>query len=407
MDTVQSPTVAVAAARKASRNVLPIDGPDEMDKTFEDPEAVIPKRVAVPEVVNIRSAPASLVSRRSDARHKIVRTTPGQAGLFAAKAPVVAPAAPPVALTTTPVSRVMPPLRPVDAEVKVEAKRFSGESVVAILPPAALEKRKVCLLLPMYKATSPATVVSLLGNWDRDTMGMFMNSGNALISEARNQLADSFLRSKFEWALWVDDDMILPSGSPGMFRKYTGWRDFPEDMAGHITINRLLSHGQSLVGAFCSGRNPWSRVTFSSAARDPAVAAEVRTLKQRELRAVDWVGTGVLLMHRSVLEDIQRHFPHLAPVGSPTKPGVWRFFSPTADGAYSALEAVAAAERLEDAKAAVESFRVASSAQHGVAGEDVMFCHRARASGHQPYVDLGLVCGHIGNAVYGPQNTTG
>jgi hypothetical protein len=35
-------------------------------------------------------------------------------------------------------------------------------------------------------------------------------------------------------------------------------------------------------------------------------------------------------------------------------------------------------------------------------GEDVSFCLRAAAAGHQPHVDMGLVCGHIGYQCFGP-----
>ena len=34
-------------------------------------------------------------------------------------------------------------------------------------------------------------------------------------------------------------------------------------------------------------------------------------------------------------------------------------------------------------------------------GEDVTFCIRAAAAGHQPHVDLGLICGHQGSKIYG------
>jgi len=38
-------------------------------------------------------------------------------------------------------------------------------------------------------------------------------------------------------------------------------------------------------------------------------------------------------------------------------------------------------------------------------GEDVIFCHRARQAGHQPYVDLDCVAGHCGSHVYGFDST--
>jgi len=39
------------------------------------------------------------------------------------------------------------------------------------------------------------------------------------------------------------------------------------------------------------------------------------------------------------------------------------------------------------------------------AGEDVQFCTRAAQAGHQPHVDLGVVCAHVGGMAFGPRNT--
>lgn len=71
------------------------------------------------------------------------------------------------------------------------------------------------------------------------------------------------------------------------------------------------------------------------------------------------------------------------------------------NGPMTGEKAFEAYEMLE--KAAAEA-RV--SAALGV-GEDVIFCRRAMAAGHQPFLDMGLLVGHAGHCVYGPHNTTG
>jgi hypothetical protein len=38
-------------------------------------------------------------------------------------------------------------------------------------------------------------------------------------------------------------------------------------------------------------------------------------------------------------------------------------------------------------------------------GEDAIFGVRADKCGHPTYVDMSIVCGHIGGAIYGPHNT--
>jgi hypothetical protein len=40
-------------------------------------------------------------------------------------------------------------------------------------------------------------------------------------------------------------------------------------------------------------------------------------------------------------------------------------------------------------------------------GEDVAFATRAKQAGHQSWVDLSVIVGHIGSCSYGPHNTNG
>lgn len=39
-------------------------------------------------------------------------------------------------------------------------------------------------------------------------------------------------------------------------------------------------------------------------------------------------------------------------------------------------------------------------------GEDVQLSTRAKESGHQPFVDCGLIIGHAGTTIFGPYNTS-
>jgi hypothetical protein len=64
-----------------------------------------------------------------------------------------------------------------------------------------------------------------------------------------------------------------------------------------------------------------------------------------------------------VFEDIAKKFPELAPK-TPDKP--FDYFHPMSSGE----------------------------------GEDVSFCKRATAAGHQPHIDLGLPVFHVGYKVY-------
>src|SRR6187431_72524 len=94
-------------------------------------------------------------------------------------------------------------------------------------PTPLVENRKVFIALPSYKTMHPKTAFSLLSLMDRRRMAASLDYGDAFIAHSRNKLADAFLRSKLDWMLTVDDDMILPAGNAAMFQSFLG-RSVPE-----------------------------------------------------------------------------------------------------------------------------------------------------------------------------------
>jgi hypothetical protein len=124
-----------------------------------------------------------------------------------------------------------------------------------------------------------------------------------------------------------------------------------------------------------------------------------------------------MLIHRNVFLDIEATFPALARKPSANgvleKSGHW-FTSSEHDLVESTKEALRVLNegRTADTVRVIEARRILDactkkSAMHSKlgTGEDVQFCIRAAQAGHQPHVDLGLVCGHIGNTCFGPRNT--
>jgi hypothetical protein len=236
-----------------------------------------------------------------------------------------------------------------------------------------------------------------------------LHYGDAFVAHSRNSSADLFLSTDLEWMLTIDDDMVVPFGHAGWYKANTGF-DFPEKFLGFNALDRLLSHGKTLVGALYFGRHPKGPPVYNEGASDAQEAAFARSGPHDKVKATRWVGTGCMLIHRKVFEDIEKTFPELARNGK--KGGNWFTSSEVSlldrvtkirdslmNGPMDGRKAYAALEGLQSA------ISVARHENPLGSGEDVSFCLRAAAAGHVPHVDMGLICGHVGSCVYGPKNT--
>lgn len=285
--------------------------------------------------------------------------------------------------------------------------------------------KKLVLLLPWYKETSPVTAFSILGLLERDKMGALLRHNDAFIAHSRNTLADQFIQTGAEWSLSIDSDMVIPWGNAAWFNHFTGF-NLPEKYAGKHLANALLSHNKTIVGATYFGRNPKGRAMYYEAMLStPESIAENARVRQGpidELKPVEWCATGALLVHRQVFLDIREKFPNLAPK-HPSEP--WHYFTNANDAAINrvvslseqtalALQHVREGKLdisqlekfLEDVRLQLEETKVADIRDSRMAmGEDQVLGRRAKIAGHQSYVDLSVHCGHIGNACYGFNST--
>lgn len=273
------------------------------------------------------------------------------------------------------------------------------------IPTPPVSDKKVTILLPWYKTSSPITTFALLGLLDKARMAVMLNFDDAFVAHARNKLSDNFLSTKSQIALMVDDDMVIPWGNAAWHNQFSGF-NLPDQFAGLNTVDRLLSHRKTLVGALYWGRRPGGRPVYAEGRNDKEF---LRRGPHDECRPTRWVGTGCMLIHRSVFEDIEKKFPHLAR-NSEGKGGNW-FTSSEHDlkeGAFKVLdvlddESASVAARVAKSREMLRDLQAKTQAHSKLGtGEDVQFCIRAAQAGHQPHVDLGLVCGHIGSKVYGP-----
>lgn len=271
------------------------------------------------------------------------------------------------------------------------------------------EGKKIAILLPWYREAHPLTAFSLMGLIDRAKCMVIMSFGDAFISHSRNKLATQFLKTGVEWCFWADSDMIFPFGNPKWFNAYSQF-NLPDKFAGMHTFNRLLSHNKSLVGGTYFGRRWGGRPVYAEGASQKDEAARIRRGPVDTIKPTRWVGTGAMLCNRQVFLDIEKEFPHLARVEE--KAGHW--FTPSEhdllEASIDALEilndkGVSEIARISKVRELLHNGRGKSMAHSKLGmGEDVQFCIRAAQCGHQPYVDLGLFCGHLGDLCFGPKS---
>jgi hypothetical protein len=266
------------------------------------------------------------------------------------------------------------------------------------------------LVMPWYKTTNPQTAFCVGQLMDKRRTAALLNFGDAFVVHSRNSCADHFLQSSLDYMLTIDDDMIVPFGNAQWFNAHTGF-NFSEPFASFNAIDRLLSHGKSLVGALYFGRYRTANPMYNEGAATAEEGAFARRAPHNLLKPTRWVGTGCMLIHRQVFEDIEKKFPKLAR-GPDGKGGNWftstehelldrvnRIRAMLAQGPMTGEKCLKAYELLEAASSAAQN-----NSSLGM-GEDVAFCVRAKEAGHQPFVDMGLCCGHIGTVCYGPKNT--
>lgn len=267
------------------------------------------------------------------------------------------------------------------------------------------EGRKVLMAMPWYKTASPLTTFSLLAMMDRSKYAITLNFGDAFVAHARNKIATQFLNSKLEWMWGADDDMIFPWGDANWFNAHTKL-NLPPKFAGLHAIDRLVSHGKTLVGLTYFGRAEGFPPVFAEG--EQLCKELLRDGPRDEVRPTKWVGTGGMLTHRSVFLDIEKTFPHLS---REENDGMGQYYTSSEHDLHLAVDEVIRLIQDVDTGGSPANRReivdILTRAKHKAKvhsglgmGEDVQMCVRATQAGHQPFVDLGLWAGHVGGAVY-------
>lgn len=229
------------------------------------------------------------------------------------------------------------------------------------------EGQRLAICMNTNRQVDWRTMQSILKLYESEKMQLILHPTNFLI-RGRNQLAHRFLQTKCEWSLWVDDDMVLPCSDAAWFKHACQAPTFPDTYAGINAIGRLLHHGKTLVGGCYFDRIAGGKAQFNDAAASREINADVKNGPRADLRPTKWVAAGCMLVHRSVFVDIAtKGIASKLPDNQAQYLGYnYGFFDPISDGT----------------------------------GEDVSFCLRAEKAGHQPYVDLSVMPGHVGSHVY-------
>jgi len=193
---------------------------------------------------------------------------------------------------------------------------------------------RVFAAIPTTAALPSATVRSLLGLVMPPGGLAYLDDATSSIAAKRNHLVQEFLASACTHLLFLDSDMTWP---PAL-------------------VQRLLAAQRDIVGGLYWTRQLPPKVLAGWYTDEPDPERFYRRVAPLQgLQAVDFVGTGALLIARAVLTVL---------------PPPW-----FAEG------------------------RRATAAGMRHVNDDESFCERARAAGYTVWVDTDVVCGHVASVV--------
>jgi len=246
----------------------------------------------------------------------------------------------------------------------------SGALSMSYCPPewgkkkAAWEGRDVCLCIPSYKEIPGPTFFTLMALAMKYRMAIRLEhrDDDSMITRSRNHLAKRFMDSKATWSIWFDTDMLFPFGNAGTYATLTNMRKVPEKFLAINTIERLISWDKTIVGGCYWDRRGSGKLIAGG--NQPILSP----IPSDTLQPVAFVGTGCLAVKRQVFLDIAAKFPETMH---------------------------------EDSLGNESGFFTNIQTPSRMLGEDESFAKRATDAGHPSYLDLGILCGHLGKNCHG------
>lgn len=224
-------------------------------------------------------------------------------------------------------------------------------------PPALPKDQQFFLALPTYGAqmTQPFTVSLIETLQTTPFIGQIdFVVNDSLVCRARNTLAARFLRSEYQWLLFLDVDLL--------FR--------PEHIA-RLWIHATKHDRKVVCGLYALKKLAPRFVCNWIKGCTPDENGAVKVSES---------GTGCMLIHRSVFETMRDKMPEIAYTVDSNHPNAgkveWDFFG-------------------------VGPYKYASGLVRYLS-EDWMFCQRARDLGIDVWADTRIQIRHMGNMIFPP-----
>jgi hypothetical protein len=226
-------------------------------------------------------------------------------------------------------------------------------------PRALPRSQQIYLALPCYGAQMTRPFVSglLESMLCSDVIGYidFLDN-DSLVCRARNKLAAQFLASEFEWLMFIDVDLAFT----------------PEQLI-RIWLHAIKEKRKIVGGLYAMKKISPQFVANWLPGEAPDATGAVK---------VSELGTGFLLIHRSVFETMREKMPEIAFTpdalpGTSHQPIGWDFF-------------------------AVGPYADKTSGTTRYLSEDWMFCRRARDLGFDIWADTFVQISHIGVMSFPP-----
>lgn len=261
----------------------------------------------------------------------------------------------------------LPPIQEDGAEMKME---YDADGILnaSYCPPEWGKKKKawdgrdVCLCLAVYNDVPQAhyfNMLSLVAKYKQGIQIQFRGE-DSMITRSRNHLAKRFMRdTDATWSIWFDSDMIFPHGYAGHYGQITGMgKRVAQKYLNFHVIERLISHGRTVVGGCYWDRRGSGKLIAGGG------GSITHPIPSDTLHPIGFIGTGCLAVHRQVFVDISKKFP----------------------------------ETMSEESLGNEcGFFTNIQTPQRMLGEDESFAKRATDAGHPTFLDLAVLCGHLGS----------